>query len=289
MVGGYQGHYPFTYGMALLSSGKKMNSVKTLNSIEMSSTDHPLRVMIVDDHELFRHGLRDLINSIEGFQVIAEASFCNEALTLAKHMHIDLVMLDMYLQDGNGIQVTHQLRQEFTPSPRVIILSAMVYDDLLLEAILAGAHGYLTKDMSRGEITNALLRFQQGELALLPATTASLVHLLVQKYQEVVAELATYQQGGNLTAKFPSPRSSESNQVESASSTAISLFTPQESKVFQLLRHGKSNKQIAAQLSISPYTVGKHIQNILRKLGVANRTQAVAYTLFEGGDNFKDE
>lgn len=275
--------------MALLSSGKKMNSVKTLNSIEMASTDHPLRVMIVDDHELFRHGLRDLINSIEGFQVVAEASSCNAALTLAKHMHIDVVMLDMYLQDGNGIQVTHQLRQEITPSPRVIILSAMVYDDLLLEAILAGAYGYLTKDMSRGEITNALIRFQQGELALLPTTTANLVHLLVQKYQEVVAELAAYQQGGNLSAKISSPRASESNQVVSASSTAISLFTPQESKVFQLLRRGQSNKQIATQLSISPYTVGKHIQNILRKLGVANRTQAVAYTLFEGGDSFKDE
>ncbi len=275
--------------MALLSSGKKMNSVKTLNSIEMASTDHPLRVMIVDDHELFRHGLRDLINSIEGFQVVAEASSCNAALTLAKHMHIDVVMLDMYLQDGNGIQVTHQLRQEITPSPRVIILSAMVYDGLLLEAILAGAYGYLTKDMSRGEITNALIRFQQGELALLPTTTANLVHLLVQKYQEVVAELAAYQQGGNLSAKISSPRASESNQVVSASSTAISLFTPQESKVFQLLRRGQSNKQIATQLSISPYTVGKHIQNILRKLGVANRTQAVAYTLFEGGDSFKDE
>ena len=125
--------------MAFTYIGIKMNSVITLNSIDKASTDHPLRVMIVDDHELFRHGLRDLINSIEGFQVVAEAS------------------------------------------------------------------------------------------------------------------------------------------------SAISLLTPQESNVFQLLRRGQSNKQIATQLSISPYTVGKHIQNILRKLGVANRTQAVAYTLFEGG------
>ncbi len=275
--------------MALISIGKKMNSVITLNSIDKASTDHPLRVMIVDDRELFRHGLRDLINSIEGFQVVAEASSCNETLTLAKHIHIDLVMLDMYLQDGNGIQVTHQLRQEFTPSPRVIILSAMVYDNSLLDAILAGANGYLTKDMSMGEITKALIRFQQGELALQPTTTANLVHLLVQKYQEVAAELATYQQDRILSAKFSSDQVHESNKVVSASSSAISLLTPQESNVFQLLRRGQSNKQIAIQLSISPYTVGKHIQNILRKLGVANRTQAVAYTLFEGGDSFNDE
>lgn len=252
----------------------------------MTSIDHPLRVMIVDDHELFRHGLRDLINSIEGFQVIAEAGSCNEALRLAKHMHIDLVMLDMYLQDGNGIQVTHQLRKEFTPSPRVIILSAMMYDDSLLEAILAGAHGFLTKDMSMEEISNALIKFQHGELALQTSTTTSLVRLLVQKYQEVVTELAAHQQGGILSAKISSP---QSNLVVSAASTAISLLTQQESKVFQLLRRGQSNKQIATQLSISPYTVGKHIQNILRKLGVANRTQAVAYTFFEGGDSFKEE
>ena len=263
-----------------------MNSIITLHSSKIASTDHPLQVMIVDDHELFRHGLRDLINSIEGFQVVAEAGTCNEALTLVKHMHIDIVMLDMYLQDGNGIQVTHQLRQEITPSPRVIILSAMIFDDTLLDAILAGAHGYLTKDMATGEITNALLRFRQGELALPPSTTASLIHLLVQKYQELVAELTTFHQGGTLSTKISSP---QTNQVIPASSRAISLLTPQEFKVFQFLRFGQSNKQIATQLSISPYTVGKHIQNILRKLGVANRTQAVAYTSFEGGDTSKEE
>jgi len=263
-----------------------MNSIITLHSSKIASTDHPLQVMIVDDHELFRHGLRDLINSIEGFQVVAEAESCNQALTLAKHTHFDLVMLDMYLQDGNGIQVTHQLRQEITPSPRVIILSAMIFDDTLLDAILAGAHGYLTKDMATGEITNALLRFRQGELALPPSTTTNLIHLLVQKYQEVIAELTTYHQGGTLSAKISSP---QSNQVIPALSKVVSLLTPQESKVFQFLRLGQSNKQIATQLSISPYTVGKHIQNILRKLGVANRTQAVAYTSFEGGDSFKEE
>ena len=248
----------------------------------MASTSHPLRVLIVDDHELLRHGLRDLINRIEGFAFVAEASSCKEALSLAKHMHIDLVMLDMYLPDGDGIQVTRQLKQELTPSPRVIILSAMVYDETLVDAILSGADGYLTKDMTMSEITKALEGVQRGELALLPTATASLIHLLVQKYKQAVVELAIYQIERTLTANIPSSQASELNQVISTSRITTNILTPQETKVFQLLRQGQSNKQIATHLSISPYTVGKHVQNILRKLGVANRTQAVAYTSSEG-------
>src|SRR5260370_2108957 len=115
------------------------------NNRGMSLPDQSLRVLIVDDHEIFRHGLRDLINSIEGFQVVAEAGSCKNALALAEQRPIDLVVLDMYLPDGDGIEVTRQLRQQITPPPRVIILSAVIYDDTLVDAILPGPQGYLTK------------------------------------------------------------------------------------------------------------------------------------------------
>lgn len=245
-------------------------------------TDHPLRVLIVDDHEIFRNGLRDLINNIEGFAVVAEASSCRDALALAQQMRIDLIVLDMYLPDGDGIEATYQLRRMSAHPPHVIILSAVIYDDTLIDAILAGAHGYLTKDMLAGDIVKALKGIQRGELALPPATTTHLVHLLVQKYSEAEAELATYLQNGFPTTDISPSQTDELNGVVSSSNSAIRTLTPQEAKVFQLLRHGQSNKQIATRLSISPYTVGKHVQNILRKLGVTNRTQAVSYTSFEG-------
>jgi DNA-binding NarL/FixJ family response regulator len=245
--------------------------------------EEPLRVLIVDDHEIFRHGLRDLINSIEGFQVVAEANSCKDALALAEERHIDLVMLDMYLPDGDGIEVTRQLRQQVTPPPRVIILSAIIYDDTLLGAILAGAHGYLTKEMPASDIVKALKGFQRGELALLPAVTTNLVKLLVKRQSEVEAELSTH----NSPELAPSQKD-ELNSVVASSNSATSVLTPQETNVFQLLRYGHSNKQIASKLAISPYTVGKHVQNILRKLGVTNRTQAVSYTSFEGGENLQE-
>lgn len=252
-----------------------------MNAI-VSSTENKesfLRVLIVDDHEIFRHGLRDLINGIEGFRVVAEANSCKHALALAEERCIDLVMLDMYLPDGDGIEVTRQLRQQVTPPPRVIILSAIIYDDTLVGAILAGAHGYLTKEMPASDIVKALKGFQRGELALLPAVTTSLVELLVKRYSEVEAELSTHH--GPATNELSPSQKDELNSVVASSN--ISMLTPQETNVFQLLRYGHSNKQIASKLAISPYTVGKHVQNILRKLGVTNRTQAVSYTSFEGG------
>src|SRR5260221_1134537 len=242
--------------------------------------EEPLRVLIVDDHEIFRHGLRDLINGIEGFQVVAEANSCKGALALAEERHIDLVMLDMYLPDGDGIEVTRQLRQQITPPPRVIILSAVIYDDTLVDAILAGAQGYLTKDMPASDIVNALKGFQRGELALLPTVTTNLVQMLVQKYSEAEAELSIQVHNSIIMTDISIP------QKEELPNTATRRLTSQEDNVFQLLRQGKSNKQIASKLAISPYTVGKHVQNILRKLGVANRTQAVSYTSFEG-DNLQ--
>ena len=265
-----------------------MNYFIDSNNKERSSIDHPLRVMIVDGHEIFRYGLRDFINSIEGFQVVAEANNCMEALAQAETLPIDLVLLDMFLSDGDGIQATHHLRQKLTPPPYVIILSARVYDDLLVNAILAGAHGYLTKDMPAREITKILQGFQRGELALPPLAITDLVQLLVQKYKEMLAALATYQQARVPTAAITPSPTSELNHIRLTSNEATHIFTPQEAKVLQLLRHGQSNKQIAIHLSISPYTVGKHVQNILRKLGATNRTQAVSYTSFEGDDNHRE-
>jgi DNA-binding NarL/FixJ family response regulator len=252
------------------------------NTTAIAARQHQ-RVLLVDDHEIFRHGLRDLIHIVEGFEVVAEGGSCEDALTLLRQMHIDLVILDMYLPDGNGIQTLRQLKREMSNPPSVIILSAMMDNETLLGAMLAGAQGYLTKDLPAGEILHALKSFQRGQLALREEVTTNLVHLLVQKCSAIEAELSTSMHNGINATERSSFETANIHTSALLAKTPFPMLTKQEARVFDLLRCGHSNKQIAGQLSISPYTVGKHVQKILRKFGVINRTQAALYTSFEGG------
>src|SRR5690348_6204118 len=125
-------------------------------------TNHQ-RVLIIDDHEVFRRGLRDLIDTIEEFEVVAEGGSCRDALTKVAQMHIDLAILDMYLPDGDGTQVIRQLKKLSAHPLKVIILSAVMSDETLVEAILAGAEGYLTKDMSADAILKSLKSIQEDQ------------------------------------------------------------------------------------------------------------------------------
>jgi two-component system, NarL family, response regulator DevR len=261
----------------------EMNPFTFSSYTTVEPTSHQ-RVLIIDDHEVFRHGLRALIESIDGFEVVAEGGSCSDALTLVGQVHIDLIILDMYLPDGDGTQVIRQLKRLSTNPPSVIILSAVMSDETLVEAILAGAEGYLTKDMPADDIVKSLEDIQQGQLALPRAVTTKLVPLLVQKFSEKEAELSSHVQKETSPVDATAALEIENgNDSTIDSNTSTPMLTQQEARVFELLRNGQSNKQIASQLSISPYTVGKHVQKILRKFGVSNRTQAVLYTSFEGG------
>ncbi len=250
--------------------------------------DTMLKVMIVDDHEVFRLGIRELLNSIDGFLVVAEANCCTDALAKIEAQPVDLVLLDLYLPDSDGIDAVHKLRK-IIPQLHIIIISGMIDDDLLLRAVLAEVSGYLTKDTPALDIIRALQAYRRGELAMLPAVAVYAINLLVQRNNMLEADLALSQQNEmtppdahqvpDLTATSSTQPSDLSHQVL----PHLEFLTPQEEKVYQLMRRGLSNKQIAARLIISRFTVGKHVQNILRKLGVANRTQAVSYNLFEGG------
>lgn len=248
-----------------------------------------VRVMLVDDHEILRHGLRDIINTIEGFTVAAEASTCQDALAQFQSTAIDLIFLDLILPDGNGMELVRLLRQRSTP-PYIIVLSAQLNDDLLMEALLAGASGYLTKDISAAEIARLLEGFLRGELVLTSPIASRLIHLLIQKCHmpdtsQVVENNRAYE-STPADRRFQNP--SPVDHLEQKELSLLSVLTAQEQKIYQFMRLGLSNKQIGSQLSISRFTVGKHIQNILKKLGVTNRTQAASYNLFEGGENTFD-
>ncbi len=260
---------------------------------ERPRSKHTVKVMVVDDHEIFRQGLLALVNGIDGFRVVAEASSMADALAQLETVPVDLILLDLSLPDSEGIEPVHLLKQT-NPSLAIVIISASMDDDTLLDAVSADVSGYLTKDTPASDIVKALQGFQRKEFAMLPAVMTRVITLLLQHYNMLEAELNTYLQVGikafgeaDSLVALPSGTSSLTHPLAtlSASGSSSQLLTPREEKVLQLMRLGHSNKQIAAQLFISHFTVGKHVQNIFRKLGVSNRTQAVSYTSFEGGSD----
>src|SRR2546428_11009589 len=137
-----------------------------LVSVGKSVTNKPWRVVIFDDHEIFRHGLRNILIGIDGFDVVAEASRCSDVLKHATKMPIDLVLMDSSLPDAVGIESIQRLR-ELTPPPQVVLLSTAIDDSVLLDAILAGARGYPPKKLPKKDVVNAFQTFQRGKMALL--------------------------------------------------------------------------------------------------------------------------
>ena len=243
------------------------------------------RVMIVDDHEVFRYGLSKLLADSESFRIIAEASNCEDAFIRLQAVQIDLVLLDLHLPDVTGMEALHRLKNGF-PALDVIIISATIDDDTLLDALLAGVSGYLTKDTPAFEILNALYAYQRGELALSSVVASHVILMLIQHATILEGELALLRQNEMKTFERAMPENVHPLHPDlpqlQVTRNMLPVLTPQEEKVYQLMSKGRSNKEIAAELCISRFTVGKHVQNILRKLGATNRTQAVSHTLFEG-------
>lgn len=260
---------------------------QTASRAQKKSKDDALKVLIVDDHELFRRGLRDLINTIQELKVIGEAASSREALSIIEATPVDLVILDLSLSDGSALPVIPIIRER-AAAPSVIVLSASIDDDVLLQAMLSGASGYLTKDLTAPEIASLLYQFSRGGLALAPGTASKLIQLLIDRNRELEEARRARLPASNstlpvATASHATGLTPPAEEKPAPTPSRLSLLTPQEEKIYQLVRQGKTNKEIAKKLSISHYTVSKHVQNILHKLKVMNRTQAVSYTAFEGG------
>lgn len=246
-----------------------------------SDQSERIRVLIAEDHEVIRHAMRDILHTCGRFTVVAEASTSNEALELLNAEPVDLILLDLFLRDGNALHLIHEICQH---SSHVIIFSAVLSDEMLLQVMVAGASGYITKDTPLADIIALLERYEPGELVMSSTVMARFAHLLLKQYlalsQQNEMLNAHLQQLAQTDATQHTPQAGKAQDAQ-VSSLLANVLTPQEEKIFQLLRRGDSNKQIATQLSISRFTVGKHVQNILRKLGATNRTQAVSFTAFE--------
>lgn len=211
----------------------------------------PIRLLIADDHRLFRQGLRQLCELLGGFEVVGEAENGQEAVDLAHRLKPDVILMDINMPILDGVQATHLITEE-NPSARVIILTMYRQDQYVLEAIKAGARGYLLKDIDEQELVDAVRAIHQGE-AMINPSLASKVLDEFRRLSEAVAE-----------------------------TEGIEQLTQGEMEVLRLVAQGADNKTIAQRLALSERTVANRLSNVYQKLQVNSRTQAALVALRRG-------
>jgi len=207
--------------------------------------DRTITVLVVDDHEVVRQGLVALIGRRPGFQVVGEAGTAAEAVESARRFQPDLVIMDVRLPDGSGIEACREIRADL-PDTRVVMLTSYPDEDAVLSAIVAGASGYLLKQVRARDLIAALETVARGESLLDPAVTGRVL--------DRVRRIAT---------------SSEPDE--------LAQLTPQEQKILLLVAEGKTNKEIAAEVFLSDKTVKNYVSSILAKLNLERRAQAAAF------------
>lgn len=221
----------------------------------METRPDKARIVVADDHDLVREGFMRMLSREPGFEVVGEAENGRQALDLARKLLPDLVLMDVRMPDMDGLAATRAIKQE---TPRVSVLVVTTYDspDYLLEAIEAGAAGYVLKDTRKSQLINTVRRVLEGDSPLNQELAMQLIRDLAVGSRE---------------------RSAESPPVQSqkrSGATSLEALTPREIEVLRLLARGMSNPQIAEELFISRGTAKIHVQRIISKLGVSDRTQA---------------
>lgn len=203
----------------------------------------PIRVLIVDDHEIVREGLQILLSEESDFDVVGMAGDSESALALTRHHKPDLVLMDLVMPGLDGIETTRRIMSEY-PSTHVLVLTTFSDDQRVRDAIQAGAIGYILKDVLKAELLSAIRSAAEGKPALHPEA---------QKYLM--------------------------RQITGRDDSLHSLLTPREFNILQLIAEGKSNKEIALTLHLTEGTVKGYVSAIFDKLGVADRTQAALYAV----------
>ncbi len=205
------------------------------------------RIILVDDHEVVRLGLKSLIERHPQFEVVGEAGNAKEALELVERYLPDVVLMDIRLPGTSGIEACEEITKKF-PDIRVIMLTSYAEDDMLFSAIRAGASGYVLKQIGAEELLHAIEAVGRGEALLDPAVTQRV-------FQEV------------------------RRAVKEEESMAFSTLSQQEKHVLILVSEGRTNREIAKSLFLGEGTVRNYVSSILSKLGVSNRAEAAAYAV----------
>jgi DNA-binding NarL/FixJ family response regulator len=210
-----------------------------------------LRVLVVDDHDLFRTGLRNLLEE-QGVNVVGEAENGETAIRLASDLAPDVVIMDLNMPGVGGVETTRRL-SSLAPLSRVVVLTISADDDDVMNAVMAGACGYLLKDSSIQELIAGISAASEGESLISPQIAAKVLQRLRAQSKDA-----------------------------DAAETIRAELSDRELQVLKLIANGKDNAQIARELFISPKTVKNHISNILMKLQIENRIQAAVYAVRSG-------
>jgi two-component system, NarL family, nitrate/nitrite response regulator NarL len=216
------------------------------------TTAQPIRVLVVDDHTLFRRGLISLLAGDARFQVVAEAGDANEAHHRAAATQPDVILLDNHMPGVKGIDALAGFKY-LAPHTRILILTVSEDERDLSAALRGGACGYLLKTMDSEMLASAILRAMSGESVISPEMTSKLV--------------SAFQAGQGTVS--PPPPTVEPDPIHSLS--------PREQEILALIAKGASNKEVARNLNIAEATVKIHVQHILRKLNLSTRVQAAVY------------
>jgi DNA-binding NarL/FixJ family response regulator len=208
------------------------------------SPQSPIRVFLMDDHEVVRRGVHDLLEAEPDIEVVGEASSAEQALARGPALRPDVAVLDVRLPDGNGITVCRDLRSAM-PALACLMLTSFDDDDALLDAIMAGAAGYVLKQIRGTDLVSAVRTVASGQSLLDPATTARLMNSL----------------RGERTAAAPEQ-------------AALAALSPREREILGLVGEGLTNRQIGNRLYLSEKTVKNNVSRLLAKLGVERRVQA---------------
>lgn len=207
----------------------------------------PLTLLIVDDHEVVRLGLKSLLDRHPDFNVIAEASSEYEAVEKAIELEPDIVLMDIRLAGGNGVEACQKITDKLS-NTKVIMLTSFAEDEMLFSAIRAGAAGYVLKQVGSNDLVKAIESASKGEATLDPSLT-----------QRVFSEIR--------------------HSIQKEEAAAFNELTSQEIQVLGLISEGNTNREIAKALFLSEGTVRNYVSSILSKLGVSNRAEAAAYAI----------
>jgi two-component system, NarL family, response regulator DevR len=208
-------------------------------------SEPPLRVLLVDDHEVVRDGVKALLQATEDIIVTAEASSVREAIDEADRARPDVVVMDVRLADGSGIEATREIRARH-PKTAVIMLTSFADDEALFASIMAGASGYVLKQVKGGELVRAIRTVGMGESLLDPAVTSTVLDRL-RKGKHLLRD------------------------------EKLARLSPQEERILSLVADGKTNREIGDELHLAEKTVKNYVSSILSKLEVARRAEAAAY------------
>jgi DNA-binding NarL/FixJ family response regulator len=210
----------------------------------------PIRVLLADDHDLFRAGIRSLLRNVAGIEVVAEAASGREALRLCQTQHPDVALMDIMMPDLNGLDAAARLAA-ISPSTRTIILSMNASEEYVLQALRCGAAGYLLKNISPSELEQAIREVARGETYLTPAVSKHVIAAYLQRVG-----------GGEISS--------------------LERLTPRQREILQLVAEGNTTKAIARKLDLSAKTVEMHRSQLMEALDIHDIAGLVRYAIRMG-------